>query len=221
MEKFQYSYHSKWFESSFPGYLSLKIPDCVKEEIKGSMSSIERGDVQTEDYRNKLVGNIKKEITFPVTPKLKYLVESLSIEWERIFLDGCCLMERHVAPSILKTKSWKYNVESLWINYSYSGDYNPIHDHFGAFSFVIWVDVPYNIEDEIEKYKQSKHRSQAHFVFHWTENGKIRDFNIPVDKKWNWHMVLFPATLYHSVNPFQTSDKERVSIAGNLYHALA
>jgi hypothetical protein len=30
-------------------------------------------------------------------------------------------------------------------------------------------------------------------------------------------MAFFPASLYHSVNPFYTSDEYRISIAGNVY----
>ncbi|BCU96073.1 MAG: hypothetical protein CM15mV11_1480 [Caudoviricetes sp.] len=41
--------------------------------------------------------------------------------------------------------------------------------------------------------------------------------HIPLDKNYEWKMVLFPSRMYHGVNPFYTSDEYRVSISGNLY----
>ena len=55
------------------------------------------------------------------------------------------------------------------------------------------------------------------FAFFYSEpGGKIFQEAIPVDKKWEGKICLFPASLDHCVYPFYTSDEYRVSISGNL-----
>ena len=44
-------------------------------------------------------------------------------------------------------------LESFWANYQYKHEFNPVHDHGGAFSFVIWMKIPYDCEDQ----KKLKH----------------------------------------------------------------
>ena len=33
-------------------------------------------------------------------------------------------------------------LDELWVNFQKEGEFNPIHDHNGAFSFVIWMKIP-------------------------------------------------------------------------------
>lgn len=213
---FEYSYNSMWFNS--PGYLYLEVPDEVKTEITKSIEQIENGECDVSDFRHKLAGNLQKETSFPQTENLKYLVETLCLEWEKIFNNKKCYHREPIIRESMLQSSWSYELDALWINYAYKNDYNPVHNHTGSFSFVIWVDVPFLLEDEIKVYKESESISQSQFSFHFTNPyGKLINWSIPVDKTWNWRMVLFPANLYHSVSPFKTSDKPRISISGNLF----
>ena len=40
--------------------------------------------------------------------------------------------------------------------------------------------------------------------------------SIPVDKSFEGKMIMFPASQYHAVYPFYTSDEERITVSGNL-----
>jgi hypothetical protein len=40
--------------------------------------------------------------------------------------------------------------------------------------------------------------------------------SLPVDKKMNGVMCVFPAPMIHYVTPFYTSDEYRISVAGNV-----
>ena len=104
----------------------------------------------------------------------------------------------------------RHSLMSTWVNYQKKYEYNPPHDHFGAFSFVIWLSLPYDTEEEKKLYKSS-----TDFNFLYTQNGKIQQ--CPIDAS-EGDIVLFKADQWHSVQPFFLSDEFRVSISGNIFH---
>ena len=112
-----------------------------------------------------------------------------------------------------------FELERMWVNIQRKGEFLPVHNHSGVYSFVIWVDVPFSMEDESMSSPNpttDKNRS-GYFQFLYTDAlGKITTLNLPVDKKWEGRMCLFPSELHHQVYPFYSSDDVRVSISGNL-----
>lgn len=113
----------------------------------------------------------------------------------------------------------KFELERIWVNIQRKGEFLPVHNHSGIYSFVVWVDVPFNIEDEMDASPNpttEKNRA-GYFQFIYTDVlGKITTLNLPVDKTWEGRLCLFPSELYHQVYPFYSSDDVRVSIAGNI-----
>jgi len=109
-------------------------------------------------------------------------------------------------------------LERVWTNIQRAGEFLPLHNHTGIYSFVIWVQAPYNIQDEhdtIANQDLIKNRS-AQFEFVYTDVlGKISTHPLPIDKKWEGKICVFPAELYHQVYPFYTSAGLRISLAGN------
>jgi hypothetical protein len=94
-----------------------------------------------------------------------------------------------------------------------------MHRHGGVFSFVIWIDIPYAIDDEKSHptSKESTANIPGHFQFVYTNIlGETSNYNIPADYTFKNQMVMFPAKLSHSVYPFRTSDEYRISVSGNL-----
>jgi hypothetical protein len=111
-------------------------------------------------------------------------------------------------------------LDKLWVNFQKKGDFNPTHNHGGAMSFVIWMDTPYSIEDEIkhETLKNAKSKVAGHFCFHYTNTlGGIETHPIPVDRSFNGRIALFPAKMNHQVYPFYTSNDYRISVSGNFF----
>jgi len=110
-------------------------------------------------------------------------------------------------------------LESLWVNFQRRYEYQPIHDHRGIYSFIIFYEIPYLMKDEIavSPGKNSSQRKAGVLSFHYVNyEGKIRGLDIPADTNWKKRMILFPATLMHSVYPFFSTDKYRITISGNL-----
>ena len=123
-------------------------------------------------------------------------------------------------------KEWNYfqgkelKVDSLWVNLQKKTEYNPIHNHTGYLSFVAWMDIPYKYEDEMSSIHSRESRTQEFsgtFQFIYTSVlGDIVNEVYEVENGWEGRIVMFPADLRHIVYPFYTSDRYRISIAGNL-----
>lgn len=122
------------------------------------------------------------------------------------------------AMTAIPPEEIQFELERIWINIQRKGEFLPVHNHTGVYSFVIWTDIPFNIEDEANVSPNpttEKHRA-GYFQFLYTDTlGKIGLLNLPVDKKWEGRMCVFPSELNHQVYPFYSSNEVRVSIAGN------
>lgn len=112
-----------------------------------------------------------------------------------------------------------FKLKNLWVNFQRKHEFNPPHLHTGIFSFVIWVKIPYKLEDEDKVFPGINEQGQrtSKFTFHYSNIlGQHSGMVVPVDNTFEGKMLFFPAGLTHSVNPFYTSDDYRISIAGNV-----
>jgi hypothetical protein len=85
-------------------------------------------------------------------------------------------------------------------------------------SFVLYLKVPYLIEDEMLKGpgKESNYNSSGFFSFHYTNSlGELQNHRIDTDETYENCMIMFPSKMMHSVSPFYTSDEYRISVSGN------
>jgi hypothetical protein len=92
-----------------------------------------------------------------------------------------------------------------------------VHHHEGAASWVIWLQIPYDLEEELNTFKNAKSRDTSLFYFYYNSlTGTQENFPLYIDKQWEGTMIMFPAMLKHSVYPFYTTDTPRISISGNI-----
>lgn len=211
---FDYKFTSHWFKS--PGYLMCDVPECVKEELLQTIDDINSGKIEVTDQRKILAGHLEKETSLPITENIKYLVESMSVEYDNIFLDGKSEI-RSIMCNEQNNRKFNYTLESLWINYAKKYDFNPIHTHSGSYSFVIWVNIPYKLDQELSLYDPNDNNTSLFSFQYITTLGDIASKKIYIDKNYEWKMAFFPAKLNHCVYPFYTSDEYRISIAGNVF----
>lgn len=111
-------------------------------------------------------------------------------------------------------------LNSAWVNFQQKGEFNPLHNHTGLYSFVLWYKIPYyiNIEEKAGPGRKSKNQLSGKFQFHYTNIlGNITGAALAIDKKWEGQILLFPSLLSHSVYPFYSSNDYRISISGNLF----
>ena len=162
--------------------VNRELAGAIKEEYNIGRSDFITGEFF--DYIIKLIGQYEQTFSVPVSENpLSYPLFQLP------FIDRSSLI-------------------TTWINYQKKAEYNPPHRHSGAYSFVMWLNIPYDIDKEKELY-----RSSTDFTFQFVQDGQIQQ--CPIDPS-EGDIVLFPSGLWHSVNPFFLSDEFRISISGNI-----
>lgn len=205
----------KYIDTQFSNYGFFLIDfteeelDPIRLEVEEMVSTGFNNSTPSNEF---LVGQIEKE--FKLTKSVKYL--------ETLILPFITKYEERY--EYLKNYFYVLNEDKLiilnepWVNFQKKTEFNPVHYHNGLFSFVLWLDIPYCIQDEYNclSSKNSRSPQAGNFQFLYTDiMGRIAAHNIPADKTFNNKMLLFPASLSHAVNPFYTSDKFRVSVSGN------
>jgi hypothetical protein len=164
------------------------------------------------DARRKLAGHLSHE----------YDLTECNYHVENIVLRELYNWNGFVGGELLGKQQKKFGsemdlkIESLWVNYMKKTEFNPIHDHTGAYSFVFWLDVPYSIQDERDYYPNANGQLAGVFQFVVPTMRGVDFLNIPVDKTYNGTLCIFPADQMHAVYPFFTSDDYRITVAGNL-----
>ena len=184
-----------------PCVVHLKVLDTFKnillDEIKKSK----------DDYREKLAGQIEKEIGYTQESRDK-IIPHLS-PYLGIY-DEC--FQRYQNKKY--DKKPEYALTALWCNFQKQNEFNPPHDHDGKLSFVIYLSVPESLKKENEAYN-GKSCGPGGIQFLYGEG--IRDCitymsYFPKDGD----MFIFPAWLKHWVSPYK-SDCVRVSVSGNVH----
>lgn len=190
------------------GFLQCTFPEHLRQPL---LDSIKESSVPANPG---LVGQIKDE--------KELLLYKTNDDYRDFIFKTLGLYEKHF-------KTWASNIEflnsskrytlehdTLWVNKMNKGEFNPAHIHSSVYSYVIWVKVPYDMEDEKKVFPDSKDNACGCFEFLYNATMSVGNFRIEADYKYEWEMVFFPSNLTHTVYPFFTSDEQRISVAGNI-----
>ena len=189
------------------GWLKLKLDD---KELKFLWDMInERG----EKINDRLAGNI--DSSYEIYDKGGWFTENVLLE--------CGIKyEKHygnIWSKVPITGSHPFTLSSMWVNYQKQYEFNPLHDHTGVFSFVIWMQIPTDYEDQkqISITKDSNLPVVSNFVLNYHNTlGMIAQHVYAMSKEMEGTMLFFPSQLMHCVYPFFNCNKDRISISGNL-----
>jgi len=117
------------------------------------------------------------------------------------------------------SENYVLKMDPFWVNYQNQHEYNPVHDHNGLFSFVVWMKIPTVFEEQIaiNNSKGSNNKLNSAFVFDYVDIlGGPRSHSYPLGPSYEGMMVFFPSKLRHQVYPYYNCDEQRISISGNL-----
>ena len=115
--------------------------------------------------------------------------------------------------------SHPFHLDGWWVNYQKQNEFNPIHNHNGVYSFVVWMKIPYDCEKQNKKdiARNSNTPNIGKFEFSYQNilgDGMSATYNLtPKDEG---TILLFPSHLRHQVYPFYDCDEERISVSGNI-----
>jgi hypothetical protein len=197
------------FQFSNVGYIIDDVPVDLLTILHKKSNELKNNFLQGEEYNQNLAGNIQHEYN------LKDLIPEFTpyiIELGKFYKQNFPYNPRFISGSNIVLKDF-------WINFQKKYEFNPIHNHTGLFSFVIWLDIPYDIEQEIKlgPGNKSNNNLAGHFEFTYVNSlGDITTMPIPADKKFNGKICMFPSGMFHTVYPFYTSDDYRITISGNI-----
>ena len=182
--------------------------ECMKKSLAGNISN----SYVVEDENNYFYNEV-------LEPALKIYWSSshghnpiMSYPYHR----DCFVKE------IGNANNFEFKLADIWVNYQKKHEFNPIHNHGGVYSFVIWLKIPYDYEDQC-KLPQFKGTKKIDLKPGYFEFRYIDMLGYPTNKVYllnkeehEGKMLLFPSLLNHQVYPFYNTDEQRVSMSGNL-----
>jgi hypothetical protein len=167
---------------------------------------------KTKKVNHRLAGNISK--SYDLEDKDNWFFTNVLtqciIDYQKAFGD--------TIPGTL-TKNCRLKLDRFWVNFQKKYEFNPLHSHSGVFSFVVWIKIPssYKQESKLPFIKHANFQMANTFqLLYMTALGDISPFDFHLDPQFEGTMLFFPSRLSHCVYPFYTSNKERISISGNI-----
>lgn len=191
------------------GFLETKLS---KEVMKRLNSYIED---RRESWNHRLIGNISG--SYLLKDKNNWFFHNTILPAIERFNKDFPVRTNYIHPYL--TKSCAFVLDTMWVNFQKKYEFNPLHDHHGVYSFVIWMKIPSDFEKEsqIPIAKKSNRACANTFQFIYTTAlGGLGTHIYRLSKKDEGTMLFFPARLNHVVYPFYLSNGYRVSVAGNI-----
>ena len=196
-------------------YVKSKVPSFILKELKQEAKNILENPNQYKKWNKKLAGNLEKEfLTQKSEEILQPTLNCLANEFLNKF---SCHSDYSDDPTQFEPRCWQ--TEDVWINFQKKCEFNPIHSHSGKLSFVLWVQIPYDLKDELSLSNSVNSNMPLNSLFQFISTdllGNITTEEIFVNKSYEGTIIVFPSSLNHQVYPFYTSDDYRISISGNL-----
>jgi uncharacterized protein (TIGR02466 family) len=175
-----------------------------------------------EDIRLRLLKDAKKELKSyhkqlagHLTTQLKYNTDTTGWFYQSTNHIWSAYREGWSNFFGLTNEGVELHAHDLWVNFMKPGDFNPVHTHGGNYSFVIFLDVPKQLQKEQQEFEGTSVKPGS-LMFEFTQQAR---------PKWaetgqaflpsTGDMLVFPALLQHWVVPFKTKCT-RISVSGNL-----
>ena len=112
-----------------------------------------------------------------------------------------------------------YFLNGFWVNYQKQNEFNPLHDHNGVYSFVVWMKIPTRHSEQNKNpiaMRSGDPRISTFVIRYLNTLGKLSECVYEMNPEMEGIMLFFNSTLMHGVNPFYDCDEDRISISGNV-----
>ena len=126
------------------------------------------------------------------------------------------------------TEGCDLQIKQTCVNFQKKYEFNPPHNHSGVLSWIIFLNIPYSLEDEDRVFPELNTNTNGHFrqpstsrlsflQISPTEKGGIEHIIFNVDKSFEGKILMFPSYMQHEVFPFYTSHDYIITISGNSF----
>ena len=192
------------------GWLEYKLDQT---ELNYLWSCVNDQEVK-KSWSHNLAGNI--DSSFLLKDKNNWFFNNTLINLVDSYGESFENLGKKVAVFSDDEKLLQYAMNSWWVNYQKQSEFNPSHNHTGIYSFVIWLKIPYEY-DEQNKDNKSNAKEKGNFSFHHIDIlGENSCTSYKLGKEYEGTMLFFPSKLSHEVFPFYNCEEERISISGNI-----
>jgi len=202
-------------------YMHFKLPDNIISYLWDCVHDAEKANI---GHRSRLAGNISRSLEMKDDKNI--MIDTVFANLFNGDLKEIFIRKIETTFNQVYTRDQSFGKPAnpflgpLWVNFQKKYEFNPLHDHGGMFSFVIWMKIPYDWENEKElpwvKGSNCEH-TVGNFVL---VDRSMINHTFFMNKNIEGHCVFFPSNFFHMVYPFYTSDEERVSISGNIFFEL-
>ena len=173
-----------------------------------------------KSYNNTLAGNISSSLTLNDIGNWFFVNTCIPIieKYREIFEKS-----KGVFNQMHFQKNVSYVMDSFWVNFMKQHEFNPMHNHSGVYSFVVFMKIPtdWREQHEIPFVKDSNAPKASDFEFVYIDiMGNIRPYTYSLDSSFEGIMLFFPAEMMHMVYPFYNCEEERITISGNIVYDI-
>jgi len=203
----QIKFYQPWSAPILHSSLSeIQIKELL--EITDSISK----DGNKESYNNQLAGEIENEwgISASIVElnSFKNYIDDLSLKYLTSFASQYNIENNKIPPQLVKFAQCleKSVITSAWFNDQKDDEYNPIHNHTGILSGVLYLKIP----EYLPSRKNKDTDGTISFVGNSSDTDKIMtNSTITISPKVG-DIFLFPSLLKHQVYPFRTADRKGI-----------
>lgn len=195
------------------GWLEVKLSQEVVLYLKDRIDHSVR---ENKSLKGTLAGNISTSLN--VIDKDDYFMDNVLLGCANEYLKQFPFSFRKPDTNCDRSK---LHLNSFWVNFQKKHEFNPIHDHSGVFSFVVWMKIPTKSSEQhsLPFLEGMSGPSASNFEMSYLDTlGSIRNYQYKMDPEVEGTMLFFPSSFKHAVYPFYESDEERISISGNLFY---
>ena len=125
----------------------------------------------------------------------------------------------NIGGSVPVNQYHPYYLQQMWVNYQKQNEFNPLHNHGGVYSFVIWMKIPTRHFEQNKNPIALRSNTQliSAFEFHFLNIlGQMSSYSYEMNPEMEGTILFFPSQLKHCVYPFYNCDEDRISISGNI-----
>lgn len=170
-------------------------------------------DNRKESYKKYLAGNIHE--SNKLADKSDWFFRNTLAPMCKLYSEEF----QNIGENIPVNQKHPYYLKNFWVNYQKQNEFNPLHDHTGVYSFVVWMKIPTNHDEQNKNPISLKANTRVISTFQFSYLniiGNRKTYNYQMNPEVEGTLVFFPANLDHQVYPFYNCDEERISISGNI-----
>ena len=190
------------------GWIEYKLDDEMFQHV---WTCIEQ--TQGKSYKPNLVGQIDSS----------FQIQDIDDKLWHTVLEPCMYQytgkwgTSHIP--LITNDPMNYKLDSFWVNYQKQHEYNPSHTHGGVYSFVIFMKIPTDFDEQAQYSNSANTRNPYNSSFVITTLdifGNQRPTVYKMNPDYEGTLLFFPSQLNHMVYPYYNCDEQRITVSGNI-----